>query len=313
MSGGADRLLERITQLSEIVDGDEFNEITITSHGVGEEYLPGKKFAGALLYIQPRPFARCLKNEDIRAQGFINRLIKIYIPHAREVATLDQITDDAKARYYNIFEWLEQTNGGVFILSPEAVDMFQQWRVENQDAKNAAEDRGDDDEKAFLNKLEQVCLCYVQSIALCDFIDDGRGAIDFSNDGEAYLIINAETMKRALTITKSAAKITGACVQFLARELEKERDSAPRYVAKKSDLERRALDTIAEAGTGGATIKQLQERVNAFRGCKTSTGGKLARLILERLRAAGEIEKHGLRYYVATLPESLDDQEGGAE
>ena len=218
-----------------------------------------------------------------------------------------------RSNYDLVFEWLarDDVKGGVFTLSAEAVDAFQQWRIENQEAKNAAEDRGDDDEKAFLNKLEQVCLCYVQSLRICDFLDGAPGTIDQS--GKIRLDIDGATMERALTITKAAAKVTAACARFLAREMEKERDDAPRYVAKLNDLERRALETIAEAGTDGATIRQLCARVNAFRGRKDSKGGKLARLILERLRNAGEIEKHGARYYVATLPESLDDQDGGAE
>lgn len=302
-SGGVDKALDRFAQYSAILDGGVFNEITVTTRGAGEFYLPGVKFAGILTFIQPAPFARILKNDDLRDQGFYNRFVKVFTPFAQAAPTIEPIDDSAENGYFRIFEFLERTPGALFELTRNAVETFQKWRVKNQERKNAANDCADVDTVAFLSKAEGVCLCIAQTLQICDHVNRNAGADDAGADETPVeTTIDAPTMERAILITDCAIDTTAACMRYLYRETN--RNAAPGYCQRLSKQEEKTLELIAASGASGVTAQNIKDRINAFRGRKGTDADKLLNILLEQLRNAGEIAKRGERYFLASFVQS---------
>lgn len=311
ISGGVDKALERFFKYTALLDGKSDDHETVTTESAGDYDVPGEKFAGVLFFIQPGPFARTIRKKDLIDQGFLNRFIKVFIPYSEEDENFYEV------KYYqlykNVFDWALKANAQKFSLSKDARDVFFQWKRQNKRQQNDAHKRNDEAATAFFGKAQILFISFLLSIHVCDFIDGRRNAATIDDDGNPAPTteIDAETVKRVVKLVDAAIDYTETCNRYL--DLSIKRAEEPKKTVKLNDLERRALEIIAGAGTDGATIRQLCARVNALRGRKDSKGGKLAHLILDKLRNAGEIEKHGARYYVATLPELFDDQDGGAE
>lgn len=302
INGGIDRALERFTQYSEILDGDDFNEITITTRGAGEYYQEGKKFAGFLTAIQPEPLSKFLKYDSLQGQGFLNRFIKIYLNPTNEAPTITPISKDKKQDYFNIFEALDRSKGGAFSLSNKAIDIYQGWRVKNRQRRKNEQEQGNENEASFLSKIESIALCFAQSIALCRLVENEQ--LD-----EGRYIINDEDIKSALYVTEKAIEYTFNCNTLLYRSLERGEQNT---LSKLTQLEENTLEVIKEQGQDGATKTTLKDKINKFRGGKRSKGETLLNDVLKTLLERGEIAQNGKRYYIVDL-EEVEDEENEIE
>ena len=230
----------------------------------------------------------------------------MFTPFAQTTATIEPIAETTENAYSKIFEYLERTPGGRFELTLEAVNTFQNWRVQNQERKNAANNCDDVDAVAFLSKAESICLCFAQALRICEHVDRLNAAPDDDDETPIETTIDAATMKRAISIIDCAIETTAACMRYLLRESSKKRVNG--YSQRLGQLEKTLLDVIATAGANGATVQNIKDKINAFRGAKGTDADKKLKALLQKLRDAGEIVKRGEKYALVVLnPTGAED------
>lgn len=205
---------DRLLDYGSILDGDDFKEYTRNGLGVGDKKLPGIKFAGVFFCIQTPILARLLQHPELREIGFFNRLVKIHNPYSRQRQTMKPISETAKKNYFKAFQFLVETAGTTFLLSPQSLSIYDKWLDSVQERKNNAYDARNEDLKSFLSKSTALPLCYVQALQICDHVDRLGAADDIET------IIDAATMERAIRLTEHAAEASAACLRIVAREMK---------------------------------------------------------------------------------------------
>ena len=248
---GASYGLDVCATLSEVLDVTTNGGTTVKGDGAADKYDADLELGAAILVAIQTASIRADKIDTIRSQGFLNRLLWVYVPYSYEATTLDDIITTLNP-WFDLFKVELPPNE--YRLDDEADQIYREWRAgELQELKNDAYRRGYEDKVGFLSKLDEIVI----RVALGFHLEQEATKIDEGLATLPRLLIGASTMRMATAFCKAMIE---------------ERDKTLRQIGLARERNKRRLSTDAQkvydclvAHGGWASIEEIRAKKRAYR------------------------------------------------